>query len=389
MHRCLHITHILYDIASNIYGHVDPLSTKNLPGLRQARADLASLARTCRTFRDPALDVLWSFLTSFHPLIRCLPQDLWVKDDGGSLVFTRPLSSSDWVIFQQYAQRVRIFGRYQDPFLFEYIGYDVLRTLSRFLPDGGCFLPNLRQLNWSQPQDHMCKSSDTDYFLLLPLFMGPHLTCLCLESGLCVRTGLPSEPSTSALSIVPSLHASSPLIKNVECMGASEKITQSISESISQWPLLEYVEAGALSQHAIAHLCSLKSLKHLGVHLDQEGHHTHAKFPPTLESFKIVAQSLTACRQYLEDIHLTCGHLSIQIVSTEFSSASSFQQFFSFLSSHLSASDLHTVKFVYHRPYDGGPVDWSLETLRPLFVFKNLTTFHSSYYCATKLSDAD
>ncbi|KAH7917134.1 hypothetical protein BV22DRAFT_1026932, partial [Leucogyrophana mollusca] len=47
---------------------------------------LASLARTCRTFRDPALDVLWSFLKSFDPLIRCLPQDLWEMDDDYFLV---------------------------------------------------------------------------------------------------------------------------------------------------------------------------------------------------------------------------------------------------------------------------------------------------------------
>ncbi|KAH7924043.1 hypothetical protein BV22DRAFT_541321 [Leucogyrophana mollusca] len=389
MHRCLHATDILYEIASKIYGYPGDPSTMRMPVLRQARADLASLARTCRTFRDPALDVLWSFLNSFDPLIRCLPQDLWVKDEGGFLVFARPLSSSNWVVFQQHAQRVRIFGKYRSPFLFEYIGYDVLRALSRFLPDGGCFLPNLRQLNWPQPQDHMCRSSGTDYYLLLPLFMGPHLSHLCLGSGLGIGTDLPSEPSTSALSIVSSLHASSPLIKKFECMGVSGKMMQSISESISQWPRLEYVEADALSQHAITHLSSLKSFKHLGVRLDQQGHHTHANFPPTLESFKIAAQSPTACQQYLEDIHLTCGHLSIYIISTEFSSPSSFQQFFLLLSSHLSAAGLHTLKIVHYSPDDRDPVDWGLETLKPLFVFRNLTTFHSSRYCTAKLADAD
>ncbi|KAH7929497.1 hypothetical protein BV22DRAFT_130028 [Leucogyrophana mollusca] len=392
MHRCLHITDILHKIASKIYDYpVDPSSMDcfDIPYLRRARADLASLARTCRIFRDPALDSLWSFLKSFDPLIRCLPQDLWVTDADGFLVFTRPLSFSDWAIFQQYARRVRIFGEYRSPLLFKSIGYDVLRALSGFLPDGGCFLPNLRQLNWPQPQDHMCKSSDTDYFLLLPLFLGPRLTCLYLESSLFPGTDLESEPSTSVLSIVSSLHASSPLIKEVECVGTSEKMMQSISESISQWPRLGYVEAGALSQHAITHLCALKSLKHLGVHLDQQGHHTHAKFPSTLESFKIVARSSTACQQYLEDIHLTCGHLCVHVASTTYSSASSFQQFFTLLSSHLSAADLHTLDIGYYRPDLTGPPDWSLETLKPLFVFRNLTTFRSSRYCTAKLSDPD
>lgn len=40
---------------------------------------LASLARTCRTFSAPALDLLWMRLDSLDPLIKVLPNRIWAK----------------------------------------------------------------------------------------------------------------------------------------------------------------------------------------------------------------------------------------------------------------------------------------------------------------------
>ncbi|KAJ7137056.1 hypothetical protein C8R44DRAFT_538657, partial [Mycena epipterygia] len=38
-----------------------------------SRRNLVSLARTCQTFRDPALDAVWHTQTSLVPLLKCLP----------------------------------------------------------------------------------------------------------------------------------------------------------------------------------------------------------------------------------------------------------------------------------------------------------------------------
>jgi hypothetical protein len=38
-----------------------------------SRPTLAALARTCRTFKEPALDLLWENITGFKPLFSCLP----------------------------------------------------------------------------------------------------------------------------------------------------------------------------------------------------------------------------------------------------------------------------------------------------------------------------
>ena len=37
------------------------------------RATIATLARTCRTLKEPALDLLWKNIIGFEPLLSCLP----------------------------------------------------------------------------------------------------------------------------------------------------------------------------------------------------------------------------------------------------------------------------------------------------------------------------
>ena len=64
MHRVLRIQEILL----NIFGYC-PRPTPQSP-----TSDLPALARTCRTFKEPALDVLWEELVEPSPLAQCLPE---------------------------------------------------------------------------------------------------------------------------------------------------------------------------------------------------------------------------------------------------------------------------------------------------------------------------
>ena len=64
----MHHTLEIQDILSNIFHHFF------LPESHTAAHDLAALARTCRTFKEPALDVLWRTLNNLSPLARCLPE---------------------------------------------------------------------------------------------------------------------------------------------------------------------------------------------------------------------------------------------------------------------------------------------------------------------------
>ena len=65
MHHALEIQEILLNIFQ-VFGrcHDDD----------DGSADLASLARTCRAFKEPALDILWEVLDDLTPLARCLPE---------------------------------------------------------------------------------------------------------------------------------------------------------------------------------------------------------------------------------------------------------------------------------------------------------------------------
>ena len=68
MHRALQIPEIL----SDIFYHCSPQGLDQHPC--KASIDLSALARTCRTFKEPALDVLWRVLTGSSPLARSLPE---------------------------------------------------------------------------------------------------------------------------------------------------------------------------------------------------------------------------------------------------------------------------------------------------------------------------
>ena len=71
MHPALRLEEILL----NIFGHCHSRTTINRQRPpRRGIADLAVLARTCRTFKEPALDVLWTELVNLSPLARCLPK---------------------------------------------------------------------------------------------------------------------------------------------------------------------------------------------------------------------------------------------------------------------------------------------------------------------------
>lgn len=76
MHSCLLIDEILYNIARH-------LST--------SRQSCLDMALCCRSFHEPAMDVLWSDLTCFDPLMTCFSDDFIAVDtiEDRGLTLTR------------------------------------------------------------------------------------------------------------------------------------------------------------------------------------------------------------------------------------------------------------------------------------------------------------
>ena len=64
----------IQEILLNIFGHCCPTSPHWGPDRRRFTATLAALARTCRVFKESALDVLWTELVDLTPLPRCIPE---------------------------------------------------------------------------------------------------------------------------------------------------------------------------------------------------------------------------------------------------------------------------------------------------------------------------
>jgi hypothetical protein len=91
MHVCLSIPEIL-DIICNELAPSDDLDGVYNHDL----ASLAALARTSRTFSEPALNAIWCGLPTLVPLLRCMPSDLWGEmdmEEGDPLEFVRLLNA--------------------------------------------------------------------------------------------------------------------------------------------------------------------------------------------------------------------------------------------------------------------------------------------------------
>ncbi|KAF8547953.1 hypothetical protein OG21DRAFT_1449763 [Imleria badia] len=69
--------------------------------------DLPALARTCRAFKEPALDALWEGLDDLSPLVECLPEASYQPTRAGEYSFSRPLTQTEWDILLSYTRRVR------------------------------------------------------------------------------------------------------------------------------------------------------------------------------------------------------------------------------------------------------------------------------------------
>ncbi|KAG2036057.1 hypothetical protein BDR03DRAFT_921945 [Suillus americanus] len=107
MHRALLISEIL----SVIFTHVN----ENL-GSRPAgkKASLEALARTCKAFHEPAMDLLWADLDGIIPLLGCVPRLHRLIYPSGSKPLTwdwsegvEPLSEHEAHQFLDHAARVR------------------------------------------------------------------------------------------------------------------------------------------------------------------------------------------------------------------------------------------------------------------------------------------
>ncbi|KAG2349271.1 hypothetical protein BDR05DRAFT_412918 [Suillus weaverae] len=151
MHSCLQIYEVLRNIFSALNNYEDiTLDLQQPSGANDVdvrRQTLARLARTCRTFSEHALDVLWAHIDTLSPVVACLLKHVWSRHRRGLRLNGRVLISR-WRGIEKYLTRVRALGKLERSVM--YMG-DISQELTHTLCSHPWpfLLPRLEKLFWS------------------------------------------------------------------------------------------------------------------------------------------------------------------------------------------------------------------------------------------------
>ncbi|KAG9316255.1 hypothetical protein JVU11DRAFT_2283 [Chiua virens] len=308
MHPALQLDEILF----NIFSRCDPplglikqyntrrCSEKTFSGV----VGLVALARTC-TFKEPALDVLWSELLDLTPLARCLPQVCYRTTRGhnaGSTLtghasqrshvstpewysFHRPLEQHEWDTLRSYTRRVRSIRDFKGA-----LDADCVRT---FLnpPNSEPLFPRLRYLRFVSL--FSTYSNDTT-----PLLYQPFPSLISVEF----------LNSFSSLSVLQTFLGSSPRDSpNIERLSVrvsrdgNDAVDRVVSDYICRWsnPRIVLCDHITLNIDAITHLSCTPNLTQLKFTLGE------IILPDRITTLQEL------CFDRLQTLHVYCASLSL------------------------------------------------------------------------------
>ncbi|KAH7922679.1 hypothetical protein BV22DRAFT_1197245 [Leucogyrophana mollusca] len=375
MHNCLLITEILQAIFSSLEPTTSRM-TSNFGGdhqdLGETRRSLSFLARTCRAFYEPAMDVLYAELGTLDPLVRGLPTDLWDMDATTRfLTFKRRFTNEDFLKLRRNAQRVRILGSVSNlgQKLVWNIDYEAMFAISGFCVGSRSLTlcSGLRELTWDE--------SRLGFSPFLEIFLAPSLTSLRL------RGHWPRSFGDFLL------HAKCPSLKIFD--GSGMVISTTFSTAICHWQQLEHLHTRVLTNQAMHHLASLPSLRHLAIDLDPHiFQYSTVRFPATLESFRLHSVAIPVSAMFLE--HLQLSPRQVEIISDLQAPAITMQNLFTALVSHLAPEYLQTLAFSsYQRKVTGHapPYIFSFQTIAPLLSFSRLQHLELDTFCTSYIDD--
>ncbi|KAH7909873.1 hypothetical protein BJ138DRAFT_1088702 [Hygrophoropsis aurantiaca] len=368
MHQTLHIEELLCHIFAQI---TDPRT-------------LFSLACTCQTFKDPALNALYFQIDNFTPLIKCLPRDLWISVkyvlSHEELIFIRPMNPNDWNVFQTYANRVK---RLSYLAFSKAIRPDVLDSLLSQLAPMGIMFPKLQALNWDDGRVDAAK--------VFRLLLGSPLVDFSIGNF---------KDNSYTPDFFPCLLP--PSVKSLDLgIGRADHVVA--SHLICQAYGLERLRCSVLTQDDMLHLATLPSLRTLEVQdlvtSSQSKRRNCLDGRPAfqnLQSLSICSDSLLECFNLIHAIqqeHTTpLVHLfaAQHMPPTDVSPAAA-SKLLEILSSIYTTSTLSRI-FIDVRPRDGGRLHLppiSIDVIAHLFVFRNLTVLDLEFANAFMLDDDD
>ncbi|KAG1731988.1 uncharacterized protein EDB91DRAFT_1206239 [Suillus paluster] len=375
MHCALQLDDIIYILFRHV-NKLEPSAKYSVLGDDVGRKTLAALARTCRIFHGPALDVLWGDLYFPHPLVECLPHsgDQWYLDDH-----TNILNASDWEVLQKYVPRVlslTISQCHEEvPFY-----HNVLIAL-RQQPVTQPPLPNLQRLD--------CRHLIPEDYPLLDIFFVPSMTDLTIHI---YPVDFPNIP----LSISP-LATLCPRLTSLRLFGygSHERIKATVSDVIMGLPYLQTLRCDELSQAAITFIAWHPSLTELDLTIPSGHQYDFSQFPhPTLprippfsriKSFGMNSRHLTDITAFIQTVQPSPSHLRIN--ATKGSSLQGLQEFFSALSNQRRCESMQSLRFQSNKLPPAASID--MDTIKPLLRFSKLRELHLSMVKSFQFSDEE
>ncbi|KAG1746706.1 uncharacterized protein EDB91DRAFT_1245889 [Suillus paluster] len=371
MHRALQLNDIIY----MLFRHVNEPSVNHEPGGNVGQKTLAVLARTCRIFHEPALDVLWGDLYFPQPLIRCLPDsgDQWHLKDH-----TKPLTARDWEVLQKYVPRVLSLTFHSETPFYR----NVLKAL-RQSPVAQPPLPNLQRLDYRHliPEDYR----------LLDIFFVPSLTDLAIQVH---RASFPD------ISFISPLATSCPRLTSFRLFGygSHELIKATVSDVIMGLPHLQTLHCDELSSAAITFVAWHPSLTELDIFvpsghqydLSQCPHPTLPRIPPfsRIKTFGMHSVHLSSITAFIQAVQPSPSHL--RIATSQCSSPQDFQELFSTLSNKRRHESVQIIGVQSYPPHEYPSVaSVDMDTIKPLLSFLKLRELHLLIVNSYDFSDED
>ncbi|KAF7358681.1 hypothetical protein MSAN_01207100 [Mycena sanguinolenta] len=233
MHPALEILEIQEHIFRHFYRH------------GYTTPDLVALACTCKTFQEPALDLVWHFDASLRRFLNLFPEDAFFRGGKGDWNRVarplRPLVPADFERFSFYANRVQHFA-WSEANVWHV--NEIFEAMAPCLPEG-CLFPNLRSLSFMHAE-----VSRIRFFIskkLVQIWNSYGKPC----DG--VAFIAPVAPTLEYLAINSSFHRS------------VDVDTQAVSGLLLQTNRLRILHTRTLSWDALVHLSNMRSLRELNV----------------------------------------------------------------------------------------------------------------------------
>ncbi|KAG1751465.1 uncharacterized protein EDB91DRAFT_1216743 [Suillus paluster] len=336
------------------------------------RRSLPALAATCRAFEHPALNALWRDLQSLDPLIRCLPNDLFDRDQG-IMILKKPLDNDMWETLSSYTSRVHSFTQSGN-----LTGIELLGELMLSCPlTPASLFPNLRKLTWNGDGTHSAAE-------ILRMASVPTLVELDVWM---------TSTSSAFVSVLSSIGTLCPRLQNMELrllpVECTRKVSPFIIQTLSQLQHLHTLAVWDLGNQGIQQIMQLPALQSLNLdlktssawetrsHLQFPGFHPLNLFGMSIDSFER-ASNFWGSLQVVKSREIAVG-----FTSQAAQSPAMLSQFFTIMQERCDNDTL--LRFLLHGFSSKVHTEWGVFT--SLHAYRNLTGLRIDTGCKISISD--